>query len=69
VTAVEARRDGSFGAPEKLFRAPTAGDPGDARDHFAVDGSGTRFLIDGAISDNDGHAITVVVNWSSGMPD
>lgn len=69
VTAVEARPDGSFGAPEKLFGAPTAGDPGDARDHFAVDGSGTRFLVDGAINDNDGHAITVVVNWSTGLPD
>jgi hypothetical protein len=52
-----------------LFGAPTAGDPGDARDHFAVDGSGTRFLVDGAINDNDGHAITVVVNWSTGLPD
>jgi Tol biopolymer transport system component/DNA-binding winged helix-turn-helix (wHTH) protein len=58
-----------FGSPQRLFRAATAGDPGDARDHFASDADGTRFLIDSAVSENDGQAITVMVNWSSDLHD
>jgi hypothetical protein len=29
----------------------------------------SRFLIDGASSDNDGQSITIMVNWSAGLSD
>jgi hypothetical protein len=58
-----------FGPPRRLFRSAVAGDPGDARDLYAADATGTRFLIDGALSENPGQAITVLVNWSAGLPE
>jgi Tol biopolymer transport system component/DNA-binding winged helix-turn-helix (wHTH) protein len=58
-----------FAAPEKLFRAPVAGDPGDAREYYATDPSGTRILVDGAVSENDGQSITIMVNWADGNPE
>jgi tricorn protease-like protein len=54
-----------FGSARRLFRAPVAGGPDDARDYYAAAADGGRFLLDGAFGndrDNDG-AITVLVNW------
>lgn len=59
-----ARGETVFTTPRALFRAPIAGDPKDARDHYAVNADGTRFLVDGSIRDGDDAAITVMVNWS-----
>ena len=56
----------TFGPPRPLFRASIAGDPGDARDFFAANADGTRFLIDHARRDEGDQAITVMVNWSGG---
>src|SRR5690606_27931832 len=56
----------TFGPPRQLFRASIAGDPGDARDFFAANADGTRFLIDHALRDEGDQAITVMVNWSGG---
>jgi hypothetical protein len=55
----------SFGAPRRLFRAPAGGDLQDARDHYAVADNGTRFLVDGAVGQGDGTAITVIVTLGS----
>ena len=55
-----------LGRPRALFSAPIGGDPGDARDHYAVAANGTRFLIDGQ-SDGGGNAeIIILVNWMAG---
>jgi eukaryotic-like serine/threonine-protein kinase len=67
VMAVEiaGEHDITFGAPRKLFQPALAGDPGDARDHYAATADGSRFLIDGP---NEGAAdptITVIVNWTA----
>jgi hypothetical protein len=69
VMAVAASQGGTpaFGVPQPLFRANVAGNAGDARDQFAVDPAGERFLIAGESSENDSQAITVVVNWAAGM--
>ena|GEM_PF-3595130 len=56
----------AFGPPRQLFRASIAGDPGDARDFFAANADGTRFLIDHTLRDDGDQAITVMVNWSGG---
>jgi DNA-binding winged helix-turn-helix (wHTH) protein/Tol biopolymer transport system component len=53
----------TFDVPRELFRAPIAGDPISARDHYAVSADGARFLIDGSIRDGDDTSITVMVNW------
>ena len=55
------------GPPVKLFRPSVAGDPADARDYFAVDASGDRFLIDNAEGKNSGQGISVIVNWTEGL--
>jgi hypothetical protein len=55
----------SFGAPRRLFRAPAGGDLQDARDHYAVADNGTKFLVDGAVGQGDGTAITVIVTLGS----
>jgi dipeptidyl aminopeptidase/acylaminoacyl peptidase len=54
----------SFGAPRRMFRAPVAGDPDDARDHYAASADGVKFLVDSAVDNSDGTAITVIVNWA-----
>ena len=71
VMAVDVNEGGAttFGSPRKLFRASVAGGPGDARDYFAAAAGGTRFLIDSAVNENDGQAITIMVNWAAGMPE
>jgi serine/threonine-protein kinase len=61
--AVAEDRHTRFGAPRRLFRAPVAGGPDDARDHYAVAADGERFLLDGAFGDGNDSPITVVVNW------
>jgi DNA-binding winged helix-turn-helix (wHTH) protein/Tol biopolymer transport system component len=55
--------DRPFGAPRRLFRAPVAGGPDDARDYYAADADGGRFLLDGAFGEGTDSPITVVVNW------
>ena len=55
----------SFGAPHRLFRAPIAGGPDDARDYYATAANGGKFLLDSALGDSDDATITVVVNWSA----
>ena len=52
-----------FGSPQRLFRAPVAGGPDDARDHYVAMADGSRFLLDGAFGDSEDSPITVVVNW------
>ena len=54
--------------PQRLFYAPVTGDPGDAREYYAAAADGMRFLIDGAVSENDGQSITIMVNWLEGAP-
>jgi eukaryotic-like serine/threonine-protein kinase len=56
----------AFDLPRQLIRPPIAGDPADARDYYAVDDDGMRFLIDGASNEGGDPAITVIVNWASG---
>jgi dipeptidyl aminopeptidase/acylaminoacyl peptidase len=60
---VDAGEPIAFGEPRKLFRPPISGDPSDARDHYAANADGTRFLVDGAIRDGNDAAITVMANW------
>ena len=67
--AIDADGAATFGPPRRLFRAPIAGDPGDGRDFFAATANGSRFLIDSATSENDGQAITIMVNWAAGVPE
>jgi hypothetical protein len=55
-----------FDLPRQLFRPSITGDPADARDYYAVDDTGTRFLIESAVNDNGDRAITVIVNWAGG---
>jgi DNA-binding winged helix-turn-helix (wHTH) protein/Tol biopolymer transport system component len=59
----------SFGAPRRLFRAPMAGGPDDARDYYATAADGASFLLDSAFGDDNDTAITVVVNWSAEAED
>jgi len=68
VMAVAVRQGSPLGfePPTRLFRAAVPGDPADAREYYATSADGTRFLIDSAISDNDGESITIVVNWADG---
>jgi DNA-binding winged helix-turn-helix (wHTH) protein len=66
--AIETGEGLRFGDPQQLFRASLAGDPGDARDYFAASADGQRFLVDSAVSEDGSDAITVMVNWESGMP-
>jgi DNA-binding winged helix-turn-helix (wHTH) protein/Tol biopolymer transport system component len=54
-----------LGTPRRLFRAPLLGGPDNARDYYAANGDGRRFLVDGAIGDGKDSAITVVVNWAA----
>jgi Tol biopolymer transport system component/DNA-binding winged helix-turn-helix (wHTH) protein len=63
--AVQKGEPYSFGAPRRLFRAPMAGGPDDARDYYATAADGGKFLLDSAFGDGDDTAITVVVNWSA----
>ena len=63
--AVRKGEPDSFGAPHRLFRAPIAGGPDDARDYYATAADGGSFLLDSAFGDGDDTAITVVVNWSA----
>jgi eukaryotic-like serine/threonine-protein kinase len=62
---VAAGNDIMFGSPRELFQPPLAGDPGDARDHYAATADGSRFLIDGPNEDAADPAITVIVNWTA----
>ena len=57
----------AFAAPHKLFRPAVAGDPADARDYFAVNAGGDRFLVDNAEGMNRSQGITVIVNWTEGL--
>jgi eukaryotic-like serine/threonine-protein kinase len=52
-----------FGKPRRLFRAPIAGGPDNARDYYAATADGGKFLVDGAVGDVKDGAITVVVHW------
>lgn len=53
------------GKPYALFKTSISGKPGDARDHYAVDATGTRFLVDTVATLPDEQQITVLVNWNS----
>ena len=55
----------AFGKPRRLFRAPIAGGPDNARDYYAATADGGKFLVDGAISAANDSAITVVVHWAA----
>jgi Tol biopolymer transport system component/DNA-binding winged helix-turn-helix (wHTH) protein len=67
--AVEQSEALSFGAPRRLFRAPMAGGPDDARDYYATAADGGSFLVDSAFGDGNDTAITVVLNWSAEAED
>jgi DNA-binding winged helix-turn-helix (wHTH) protein/Tol biopolymer transport system component len=56
----------SFGAPRRLFRAPIAGNPSDARDSYAAMPDGRTFLID-ARRDGVPPPITVMRHWAAGL--
>lgn len=56
-----------FDLPRRLFRPTMPGDPGDARDFYAVGPGGDRFLIDTTDSREPAHGITVIVNWAEGL--
>jgi hypothetical protein len=66
---VESSAQLAFGAPRRLFRAPVAGDPDDARDHYAASGDGTRFLVDSTVGKGDDSTITIVVDWGGEADD
>ena len=55
-----------FGAPRRLFRAPIAESPSDARDSYAAMPDGRSFLIDGR-RDTAPASITLVRHWSAGL--
>ena len=55
-----------FGAPRRLFRAPIADSPSDARDSYAVTPDGRSFLIDGR-RDAVPPSITVMRHWTAGL--
>ncbi|HYE86690.1 MAG TPA: hypothetical protein VEA16_10070, partial [Vicinamibacterales bacterium] len=66
--AVTAGIEPAFAAPRALFRTPIAGDPGEARDDYAANASGTQFLIDTpAGATGQGEEITILVNWTAGL--
>jgi dipeptidyl aminopeptidase/acylaminoacyl peptidase len=67
---VHGREAIDFATPQPLFRAAVPGEPGDARDYFAVDASGEHFLVAGATHENDdGQAITILVDWTGEIPE
>jgi eukaryotic-like serine/threonine-protein kinase len=55
-----------FGAPRRLFRAPIADSPSDARDSYAAMPDGRSFLIDGR-RDSVPPSITLMRHWASGL--
>ena len=56
-----------FGLPRRLFRAPIADSPSDARDSYAAMPDGRSFLIDGR-RDAVPAPITLMRHWSAGLP-
>jgi hypothetical protein len=56
----------SFGAPRRLFRAPIADSPSDARDSYAAMPDGRSFLIDGR-RDGVSAPITLMRHWAAGL--
>jgi hypothetical protein len=59
-------REGSFGAPRRLFRTSIAEGPSAARDSYAVMPDGRSFLID-ARRDASTKPITVMLRWTAGL--
>jgi Tol biopolymer transport system component len=59
-------REGSFGAPRRLFRTSIAEGPSAARDSYAVMPDGRSFLID-ARRDAGTRPITVMLDWTAGL--
>ena len=55
-----------FGAPRRLFRAPIADSPSDARDSYAAMPDGRSFLIDGR-RDGVPPPITLMRHWAAGL--
>jgi DNA-binding winged helix-turn-helix (wHTH) protein/Tol biopolymer transport system component len=56
----------AFGTPRRLFRAPIADSPSDARDSYAAMPDGRSFLIDGRRDDGP-PSITLMRYWSAGL--
>ena len=52
------------GRPERLFRAPVAGDLTRYRNRYQVAANGQRFLLDSVVRDGS-QDVTLVVNWQS----
>jgi dipeptidyl aminopeptidase/acylaminoacyl peptidase len=69
VTAVDVDANGgiAFGTPRPLFRASIAGNPADARDHYAAAADGSKFLLDGPVEETADRPITVIVDWAAGV--
>lgn len=51
--------------PRVLFRAPTAGDASEARNHFIAATDGQSFLINVMEDSRERGAITVMINWKA----
>jgi DNA-binding winged helix-turn-helix (wHTH) protein/Tol biopolymer transport system component len=58
----------SFGAPRWLFRVSLGSGPFGARDSYAVTADGQSFLVDARHGDNAFSPITLVINWTPGLP-
>jgi dipeptidyl aminopeptidase/acylaminoacyl peptidase len=64
-SVVDGKPTPSFAAPRALFRTPITGSPGNAREHYAVNASGTRFLMDANVDAQRTPEISIMVNWAS----
>jgi eukaryotic-like serine/threonine-protein kinase len=51
--------------PIQLFRTATAVSPADVRDNYAVNASGTEFLMDLEVKSGNDQEITILVNWAA----
>jgi eukaryotic-like serine/threonine-protein kinase len=63
---IRAAASESFGAPRRLFRAPIADSPSDARESYAPMPDGRLFLID-ASPEGTTVPITVMRHWAAGL--
>ena len=58
----------AYGAPRRLFRIGGAG-ASSARESYAVLENGRAFLVEGPHEDVAAAPITVMINWTAGLPD
>jgi Tol biopolymer transport system component/DNA-binding winged helix-turn-helix (wHTH) protein len=68
-SAVNAGEMLTFGSPQSLFRTAISGNPGNARDYYAANATGTQFLIDADMSAGNNQEISIMVNWAARFHD